>query len=369
MALLISASKHGIIRIDDVPVYYCAQSSVPASIVAQISISYKFVTDLFDTIPAVLVRTIPGHVKPYCIRRTEDMGCAFVAEAKEIRSILVHEFAHLCCMSGHPVFDEGVAFLSEHLFMERLLDTNRVVISAPCSFAEACNEVRFHTNLSNRSTQWQLAFGHAASRVASALYSSGPSLVSYAQTLTRIKPGLELEKHLRHLLPNIEELWNYAEQEDVSPELSMRRHDTERSSELFGTFFNKAKIICSSELYSKEQAGFADEYSEWVRLANIIVAKHNSEESAIEKLYLLVDSAIRENPDAQFEWHNIEKYLESMLRKYPENPYLAVAGIFFWHRLSGEDSSEKIAELFSRWESDKDFGDQLRLIVSGLAGC
>jgi len=360
---LFDAAKHGVRRIGNEPIYHCVNSTLSQIILDQATVAYKFVSQLFDSKPAVLIGLLDENKSPFCIRITEDMGCVFVSDSNCITSVLVHEFAHLCCMSGHPIFDEGVAYFSEVLFEKNRGFSN----IAPCDFSEACSQIHNHSDLFKRGTEWQMSFGKASSRIISSLHDQEISLVLLSNQLKQINPGKEFEKFLQNMVPNLNKVWNFAnvDKNKISHCRGTQIDELDSRSDSFSNFYEMTVKLFQSNLYTKEVVEFAIEHAMWHKLANTII-KSGGEQSALAQLYYLIDGAVGGKSDKQFEWINIETYLDKVLKTYPRDPRLAAAALFFWSRIPSEGSSQKINELISYWKSDHEFGDQLKNLAISL---
>lgn len=285
--MLFDAAKHGVRHIGNEPIYHCVNSTLSQIILDQATDAYKFVSQLFDSKPAVLIGLQEKKGSPFCIRITEDMGCVFISESDCVTSVLVHEFAHLCCMSGHPIFDEGVAYFSEVLF-ERNRGFSNI---APCNFPEACNQIHNHSDLSKRDGEWQMSFGKASSRIISSLYDQEISLALLSNQLKQINPGKEFEELLQSMIPNLNKVWNFAniDKSNISYCRGTQIDEPDRRSDSFSNFYEMTIKLFQSNLYTKEVVEFAVEHARWHELANTII-KSGGERSALARLYYLIGS-------------------------------------------------------------------------------
>ena len=328
--------------------------------------AYEFTARLLSSQPTVLI-SIPQQAamsRPYCVRLADDFGCAFIPSNALEPEVFVHEIAHLCCFSGHPILDEGIAFFAERKFMQTPQFDDAPLMGLP----SACRNVRTHDDLAAFPRAQQASFGRAASRIIDALVAAEIDLDMLCREVKFVEPGDQLIAILETMIgrARLERAWGRTVQ--AGPDVQSAKEvlafvngslADEPLDQLspFGQFLARAQVLFSNPEYDPGHVAFAHQHSDW-RNSGIACEPASGADQAVAELYAKVDQAMGCLDDPGELWAQSYTHLVTSLARYPDDPLLAAAALIYLAKtqLPEIPGAPTIDALSRRWQNDDIFG-------------
>ncbi|MEO9825399.1 MAG: hypothetical protein ABJF50_13365 [Paracoccaceae bacterium] len=376
IAPFLSASHHacmlgrveleGVAGGGDQPIYWFRGEEPDPETKKTLREAYEFASKLLSARPTVLISISPQGLKsrPECVRLADDFGCALIPSNSLEPEVFVHEIAHLCCFSGHPVLDEGIAFYAEHEFT-RVLQFND---APPMDLTSACRNVRTHDELAEFPYAFQVAFGRASSRIIGALVNAEIELNALCEKMKFVEPCDQLLARLETIIDrrHLDEAWGWSAQ--LKPDLPRSQEilafvDGSLADEpldglsAFGQFLARTQLLFSNPEYDTGHVAFALQHSEWRSSGEAFGSATPAHQTVVE-LYRMVDEAIGCLGDPGELWEKSYAHLSASLARYPDDPLLAAAALIYLARTQMPEipGAPSIEVLSAKWRSDEVFG-------------
>lgn len=376
IAPFLSASHHarmlerveleGVAGGGDQPVYWIRSEEPDSETQKTVREAYEFASKLLSARPTVLISISPqgARSRPECVRLADDFGCALIPFNSLEPEVFVHEIAHLCCFSGHPILDEGIAFYAEHEFTR----ARQFFDAPPMNLTNACRNVRTHDDLAEFPHAFQVAFGRASSRIIGALVNAEIELDVLCGKMKFVEPGDQLLAKLETIIDRrqLDETWGWSARSkpdlESSQEIlafvdgSLADEPLHRLS-AFGQFLARTQMLFSDPEYDTGHVAFALQHSEWRRSGELSEPATEAHQAVIE-LYRMVDDAIGCLGDPGELWEQSYAHLSASLARYPDDPLLAAAALIYLAKTQMPEipGAPSIEVLSAKWRNDEVFG-------------
>lgn len=357
--------------------YVLDEDSLCSEVLSKCASAKNDVETMFGLKLVILLVSLADEpvARPFCVKLADGTGFVFLPDGIVETEVLRHELAHLACISGHPVFDEGVASLAEGT-------QDRQAESAPMDFARACS-LSGDDDLRSLSQSEHAGFRAAAQRIVLTLAKDGElaSLCSLARDLRGIRPGANLQNWLHeHSANNPEDAWGPLDQTEArsaSAVADFVEHNADKclrqakngADSPYDQFLFSSVALFNYPAFWEVGPALLERYELWRDSARPSTLWQGAER-ALADFYIALEAAFRADggTDAPEKWWLVDEALTKMLGDYSAEPEVAAAAMIYFARQPGADQEDfaKIHEIGAVFSDDPQWSASMNRLVNIL---